>query len=229
MLWILILVVALAFFVVMHAIILPKIFLRVRFDIKSPIGRGVKVTQDADGRKILYRADANFSKFLNGYVISEIDERKQVVCKVDDNLKYIDYDAVVFDNSNRVCKVMNVKELITEQGYTKPVELPENTAYALIYLNQADGRKFKNDFIRRMHGWWWLLYLLAGVPVDILSVFTIRLCLAKCFGGLFGEIFLTSASSNIIAAIVCAAIFVLNAIVSMLVIKSRYGKKGDKE
>ncbi|MGN0813806.1 MAG: hypothetical protein ACI4MH_01065 [Candidatus Coproplasma sp.] len=227
-LWITIFIVTLAIFVAAHAVILPKIFLKVRFDIDSPTGRGVKATRDADGRKILYETDLKIRKYISGYVVSEKGDGKQVVCKVNDNLKYVDYDIVCFNNSNDVSEVINVKELITDIGYTKPVEISGGAAYVLIYLNEADGKKFKNDYVRGIRNNQWFLCLLAGLPVDVLSVFCIRLCMAKLFGGLFGETFLMSLTGNVVAGCVSVLVALVNLFITMLALKRRYAKKGDK-
>ena len=147
-LWYVILVVTILVFILLHAFVLPRLFLGVHFSVGSPSGRGVKVLREVGGTSIIYSAAVPLKKYISHYILSERNGRKQVVCKVNGALKYINYDIALYDKFNTVFQVLNVREVIEEKGYTKAVDVPAETAYATIYLNEADGVKLENKIYK---------------------------------------------------------------------------------
>ena len=218
-LWYVILVVTILVFILLHAFVLPRLFLGVHFSVGSPSGRGVKVLREVGGTSIIYSAAVPLKKYISHYILSERDGRKQVVCKVNGALKYINYDIALYDKFNTVFQVLNVREVIEEKGYTKAVDVPAETAYATIYLNEADGVKLENKIYKGISGKRWALFLAVCAIAEILAVFTVRACLANIFGGLFGEAFMYSSDSNALAWVICLAIIVLNAVFMVLIVK----------
>lgn len=225
-LWVVILIVTVSFFIVSHTVILPNIFLRARVRIKSPVGNGVKVMRDSDGRKILYKTDESIGKYVEGYIISEKEGKKEIVCKVNDEIGYIDYDVVSFNHSNKMIDTINVQERICDPGYTAAVRIPDSAAYALVYLNEADGEKFQNDRRTNVRTARFIFYLLCCLAVEISTVFIARLCWVRLCGGPFGEILSMSPASIAIACVICAAAFILNTIVTLFAIRGKREKKG---
>ena len=198
-LWSVLLAVTVIVFVVLHAVVLPRWFLNVGFSVRAPIGRGVRVIRETNGRSIVYDADVSIRKYIPQYILSERGGKKQLVCRAAYGLSYLDFDIVLFDNFNKVTGVLHVKELLSGSGYTGAVDLPDDTAYASIYLNAADGYTRKNKLTARISG-------------------------KHLFGGLFGEIFLYSAESNYIACGVCLLLIVLNAVFMAITVRVRTGK-----
>lgn len=223
-LWSVLLAVTVIVFVVLHAVVLPRWFLNVGFSVRAPIGRGVRVIRETNGRSIVYDADVSIRKYIPQYILSERGGKKQLVCRAAYGLSYLDFDIVLFDNFNKVTGVLHVKELLSDSGYTGAVDLPDDTAYASIYLNAADGYTRKNKLTARISGKRWLLFLAVSAVIEIFTVFMARACIAHLFGGLFGEIFLYSAESNYIACGVCLLLIVLNAVFMAIAVRVRTGK-----
>ena len=223
-LWSAIFAVAVLLFLALHIFVMPRIFFRVRFRVQSPAGRGVKVVRESSGKSIVYDSDVKIRKYIPQYILSERGGKKQLVCRAAYGLSYLDFDIVLFDNFNKVTGVLHVKELLTDSGYTGAVDLPDDTAYASIYLNAADGYTRKNKLTARISGKRWLLFLAVSAVIEIFTVFMARACIAHLFGGLFGEIFLYSAESNYIACGVCLLLIVLNAVFMAIAVRVRTGK-----
>ena len=225
--WYLVLAATLAAFIVLHAFVMPRLFFRINYDIKTPTGRGVKIADGPRGRTIVYDGDFAVRKYMPQYMIIRENGKKRLVCRVNDRLSYVDYDVVVFDGYNRVKDMLHVKEVLTVQGRTAAVELPSDTAYVSVCLNAADGREFKNSRARyRVTGLCWAAFLLACAVVEIITVQIVRICLARLYGGLFADIFLYSLESNIIAGVITALAVALNAVLMLVVVRRRNRARG---
>ncbi len=227
-LWSVVLAVTVIAFVVLHAVILPRWFFNVGFNVRAPIGRGVRIVREPHGRSIVYDADVGIRKYIPQYILSERGGKKQLVCRAAQGLSFLDFDIVLFDNFNKVTGVLHVKELLNGSGYTDPVDLPDDTAYASLYLNAADGYTRKNKLSARIPGRRWLLFLVFSSVIEIFTVFVARVSIAYLFGGLFGEIFLYSAESNFIACGICLILIVLNAVFMAVAVRVRSGKKSKR-
>lgn len=230
-LWIIILVVAIVFFVAMHAAVIPKLFLKVEYDVKSPTGRGVKAIREENGRSIIYDADFAIRRYIPRYIVSERGGKKVLVCKAGKDVRYLDYDVVIFNHLNEIKDVLHVKEVVKDDGCTRAVDLPADTAYVNVYLNEADGTEIKRKVSGHISAKRWAAFLLACAAVEVITVFAVRACLANLFGGLFGEMFLYSPESNAIAVAICAGIIALNAVLMLIAVKgkNRRERRGVKE
>ena len=98
-LWYVLLAVVAVVFIAMHAFILPRIFLKVRFDLRAA-GRGVRVVNETTGVSIVYEPEAAVRKYIYQYIVSERMDKKCLVLRVNDDLKYIAYDVAVFNSQN---------------------------------------------------------------------------------------------------------------------------------
>ena len=78
-LWSVLLAVTVIVFVVLHAVVLPRWFLNVGFSVRAPIGRGVRVIRETNGRSIVYDADVSIRKYIPKYNLSERGGKKQIV------------------------------------------------------------------------------------------------------------------------------------------------------
>ena len=228
-LWIAILVVAIAFFVAMHAAVIPRLFLKVEYDIKSPTGRGVKIIREEGGRSIIYDADFSMRKYIPRYIVSERGGKKVLVCKLAKNVRCVDYDVAIFNHLNEVTDVLHVKDTAGEGGCTRAVDLPADTAYVNVYLNEADGAAVARKLNGKISPKRWAAFLFACAAVEVITVFAVRACLANLFGGIFGEMFLYSSESNAIAIVICALIAALNAVLMFIAVKGKNRRAGRGE
>ena len=75
-LWILLLIAIIIVFVLVHAVLLPKIFLKVNYEYDTLPDRGVKVVGEINGKSIIYEPDVRIRKFVKQYIVSERNGRK---------------------------------------------------------------------------------------------------------------------------------------------------------
>ena len=222
--WILLLLFGCGAFMVMIAFALPKLFLKNRYNIDEPYDRGLKKYKFADsGHGIVYEPALSVRKYIKQYILVEQYGEKKIKCKIDPNLKYLDYDIVLFDVQDKVFSILNSKDVICEKGYTREVVLPEETSYVTVLLNQADGCVFEKQKGVRISPFHIACYCAACVGLAVCVAFCIKLCFARLFGGLFRESFMMVENSNLITAAFSAVIGVVGVITSLLrlIIKSK--------
>ena len=227
--WYLIMIAALAAFVAMHAWIMPRLFFNFRYEVKKPTGRGVKVIDDGSDRAIVYDSDYPIRKYMPQYAIRERAGTKSLICRTDDRIGYVEYDVVLFDRFNQVKDTLRVREVISERGHTQELELPADTAYACVNLNAADGRAVPGkNRSQKTAGLCWAAFLFSCAVVETLTAFIIRICLARLYGGLFGDIFLYSMWSNIVAGALCVMVIALNVLIMALFVRRRANEMKDQ-
>ena len=227
-LWILLLIAIIIIFVAVHAVLLPKFFLKVRYDYKNIPDRGLKVVDEADGRSIVYEPEESIKQHINQYIVSERGGKKSFVCKIDEDIRFINFDIVLFNDKGVSFKVLNVKQIIKTKGYTEVIDLPEKTVYVTVVLNKVNDAPHKGNTAKHVVVKGVVFYLLCCALIEVLSVFGVKACIGKIYGGLFFESFLYIGSTWVFTAVICAAVILLNVLCTVMVvfIKKR-NKKGE--
>lgn len=226
-LWIILLIAIITVFVAVHAVLLPKLFLKVRYDYKNIPDRGLKVVDEENGRSIVYEPDENIKEYIKQYIVSERDGKKSFVCKIDEDIRFINFDIVLFNEGGASFKVLNVKEIIKNKGYTQVIDLPEKTVYVTVVLNKVNDAPHESNASKHVVLKGVALYILCCAVVEILSVFAIKACIGKIYGGLFFESFLYIGNTWIFTAVICAAVIILNVLCTVCVVF--IGKKNKKK
>ena len=223
-LWILLLLLGCGAFMVLIAFVLPKLFLKNRYNIDEPYDRGLKKYKFADsGHGIVYEPALAVRKYIKQYVLVEQHGEKKIKCKIDPELKYLNYDIVLFDTQNSVFSILNAKDVIQEKGYTKEVVLPDETSYVSILLNQVDGCTFEQHKGIRISPFHIACYCAACVGLSVCAAFCVKLCFARLFGGVFRESFMMVEGSNTLTAVLAVVIGMVGVVSSLLylIIKSK--------
>lgn len=217
--WSVVLAVLAAAFILIHVLILPRVFLRAERGRLPVTGRGVKSVESESGPSIVYEPDPETAKYIKQYSLSERGGKKFLLCKVDEKLKYINFDVAAFDGDGNAVKIFNVKEIITRQGFTEVCELPEETAYATLSVNEADGRKkgagLRGEVSAKNLAW----YLSLSAVADIICAVFAKICITNIFGGIYSESFLLSGMDwfyTMLAALGVAAVNVLTAAICIM-------------
>ena len=214
-LWAFLLTATVIAFVVVHAYVLPKLFLKVRYDYDGLPDRGIRVIGEENGKSIVYEPDVKIRKYIKQYILSERDGKKLFVCKIDDSVRFIDYDVVLFDENGNSFKVLNVKELISKKGYTRVSGLPDKTVYVSLVLNGVNDDKFSNKTSKKVLSKGAALYSLFGAVTEILGILCAKVLLGKLFGGLFFESFVILGQTWIFTALICAGAIAINVLCTL--------------
>lgn len=224
-LWIILLIAVVAVFVAVHAVLLPKLFLKVNYEYDALPDRGIKIISEVNGKSIVYEPDVRIRKYVKQYIVSERNGKKVFVCKIDDAIRYIGYDIVQFDDKGNSFKVLSVSELISNKGYTRTCELSDKTAYVTLVLNSVNNAEFNYLASKKVVMRGVALYLAFATFTEAASILAIKACAAKIYGGVFYESFVLSVSSWIFTSVVCAAVIIINVVCTLCIVLSGRKKK----
>ena len=193
--WVITLIGSVAVYVFLMTYLFPQILLKTGLIIPTPRDRGIKNIKETTGRTIVYQPAIEYRKYIPQYLISERNGKKILLCKVSPNVKYIDYDVVMYDGTNQVCKVVNAKELIEDDMYTDKMPLGANVAYVSIIINAVNNgkpaEKKRKPITTAKIAW----YLVACIATTVLEILLIKLCCSCLFGGVFRETFMAKGNS----------------------------------
>ena len=191
--WILLLLCSVAAFLALEMLVFPKWFLKSRYSIGETADRGIrKYKTSDDGLYFVYEPGWFVRKYIKQYVIAVENGRKTLTCMVGDGVDYLEYDAVLFDTSDRVFRVLSVQQLFKDGVYTDEVELPPETAYATLVLHQVDHRVFPKVARARISAGKLVAYGLATCVTAMITAFCMNLSFAHLFGRVFRESYAAS-------------------------------------
>ncbi|MBQ4091583.1 MAG: hypothetical protein IJC64_04640 [Clostridia bacterium] len=227
--WILLLVGSIIAFLVLEMFIFPSLFLKSNYSIGKTADRGIrKYKTSANGLYMIYEPNWIVRKFIKQYIIAAEEDRKIMKCMVEYGVDYVEYDAVLFDTTDKVFRVLNVQQLIGDSIYTDEIELPRETAYATLILRRVNNRVFPQTASSRISPRRLLIYGLFTCLAALGASVSINISLANMFGGVFRESYVANMGTWITATGVALAAAAVCALVLSLIIASRDFKKKKK-
>lgn len=227
--WILIIIVIAAVFLLLAGYVLPKLLFRARYDVQDSNDRGIKKIDGDGGQSLVFEPQLETRKYIKSYALIDRDGKRVLVCKLNGKISYIDYDVIVFADGEKAHRVFNVKDAVDGNEYTKVVELPANTEYVSIMINEADGEVIKHKVVKSISTKRMVLFILLSAVLITLSIFGIKACCAYAFGGLFAESFTVLWKSNAVTAIIAVCAVALDIILTVAAFFAmRAGQKAGK-
>ncbi len=171
--------------------------------------RGVRKLVFPEGRAIIYEPAPKIRHFIHRYALIKQDGCMYIKCRVHDRVAFIHYDVAAFNRAGRLLDVLSVSERILEQGHTRTVRLPRETAYVSVTLRKVDKMYLDRSVTLKLSpaGVWTCVVLtaLAAMALGFVANRTINAMLAPWP--------LRVGISNLGVTLVFAAIFgVLNAL-----------------
>ena len=101
--------------------------------------RGVRRVRFPEGRGIVCEPHPSVRRYVPRYALFTRDGQKYIRLSVHEKTAYIRCDVVLFNNRGRLIEVLEISERLTSEGTTRPVRLPDRTAYACVIPRQVDG------------------------------------------------------------------------------------------
>lgn len=201
--------ITIAVYISLTGFFIPKNFFKAGYDFSFSNDRGLKNYKESGGRSIVYESKPEYRKYVSQYILSDRNNKKVIVCKLNKSISRLDYDIVVFGSDNKVFKVINTRENIETQGYTQAVELPPETAYISLVINFADNIRIDNGVKKIPKR---KLMLFAGIVLfaAVAEIFCARLCLVNIYGDVFGEVFMASAGNTLTVLAIGLAVAIIN-------------------
>ena len=222
--WVCVLILLFALTIFFATYALPRFYLKLNYAMDKSNDRCINRVYEKNGQSLLFEPEEKWRKYINQYIIAERKEKKEIVCKVDKELSYIEFNVVVFDAFNKVTQVIKVCESLDGRGYTKAIELPPETSYVAINVLRADNKTFEEDKELKVSKSKMLGFLLVNAMVVFMEVIGYKICLANIFGGLFRQSILVNFKNVAISLIIAVVLIVINTLVAIIDVKSREKK-----
>jgi hypothetical protein len=189
--------------------VLPKHILKRNFSLTQPIDRGLKKYKISDSDyAIVYEPTLAVRKYITQYILARKDGKKIFKGKIQQGIAFLDFDIILFNSLGQVFNIVNVMHIVNKSTFTEEVELPSETAYASILINQVDMEKMKKaeavKITSKQLFRFGCLALLSSIGMSVCTMFVF----SKLFGGLFRESFIEKMVSSgwvfIVPTIICA-------------------------
>ena len=193
--WIITLIASVFVCIFLMVYLFPNVFLKTGFVVPTVKDRGLKNIKETTGRTIVYQPSLAYRKYIPQYLISDREGERILLCKIAPNVKYIDYDVVMFDGANNVCRVVNAKELIENEGYTEKMSLDKDVAYVSIVVNEVNEEVLTENKTKPIVKEKIVWYSLACALTTFLEILLIKVCCSSLFGEIFKESFMVEWTS----------------------------------
>lgn len=226
--WIFTMIGIIAGFTVLAVVLLPRLLFVTRYVVDDAFDRGIRTVDDEESPSIVFEPSADVRGYISRYVLSVVEGKRVLVCKLAKPLAFVDYDIIVFDENDRVDKVFNIKDGVAGEEYTHVVELPFNTEYISIVLNAADGETFKHKLVKKTSAGRIALFILFSAMLITAAVFGLKYCCAYMFGGLYRESFIEFGHSIAVTGAIAGGVCALHALFTVIAFKLRSRKAGRK-
>lgn len=208
-------------FVLLAIVIIPKFLLKLSFVGLTPKDVGLKVINEKNGISILYHATDETGDYIEQYILSKRNNKKVLICKINKDITTINYDVVIFGKENKIITVYNVFEKIKSAGYTRKIDLPNFTSHVVILLNSVNDEKFKTKYKRGVSSNRKITYLLIESLLLIALLFMSRYCIARIYGDVFFDSYLSSSLGIIIFALVSIVSLGINTLIILLALNRK--------
>ena len=211
-------------FLFVMIVALPKALLKVKYSVNEPDDIGIKRCFYNGKRCVVYEGGRDISKYIEKYLLVEGKECKVLRCKVAQKIAYLNYDVIVFNRYDEVIDVVNVKENLVKGGYTRRVELPNETSYVRIIIREVDDLVIKRKPIAYIPAGKVALYGFLASIITVIEIFVLKIACAYAFGGVFREVFIRSTDGTLITLFI-AFIIGITALISVAFGVQRYRRR----
>lgn len=189
-------IVSMILFIVALTMLLPRLLLRVKYNVDEPQDRGLKRCIVGNKRCVVFRSEERNRPYIKQFLLTcDENGEKLLKCKCAKGIHYLDYDVVTFDRYDKVIEVINVKEDVCQLGVTRNVVLPRECSYVSIIIRGANETEFVTAPMTAIPKKSIFGYSVCVFLLSMLESFIIKISCAYTFGGVFRESFASSADS----------------------------------
>lgn len=225
--WIIISIIVFAVSVSVSVFLLPKLYLKDRYVLSNSNDRGIKKVLEKNGVSMVFEPALKWRKYIRQYVLSERQGKKRLVCKIHENIAYLSYDIALFNNRDEVFDVLTIREKIKDQGYTQTVDLPDETSYVAVTVNEVDGKDFFNgiESVRVTNKKNVRSFLFWSSVSILMETFCFKVCCANLFGGVFKEVFIFNWKTTLATLVMAAVLILIHVAITRHVFRTSRKKK----
>ena len=118
--------------------IFPKYLLKISYDVRPILGRGLKKFKYPDGRAVLYESRPEIRKYVERYALFTLEGYKYVQFTVGAGVKSFAASVIMLNNNDKVIDVLLVNETATGSALSRPFKLHDKTSYVAIALSNVN-------------------------------------------------------------------------------------------
>ena len=203
-------------FVTLVTFVLPKWILKISYKVGGACDRGVKRCLFKGKHCMVYDSSKENKPIIKQYLLIQEDGYKALKCKVTPNVRYVDYDVVLYNRYNKPFKVINVKEDIVGMEMTRTTRLDDDTSYVKIIIKRVNRTDMKKKPVMRIKGSRIFLFSILAVLLTAVEAFAIRVCYSYSFGEVYRESFVSSTKGLIAIGAVALVTGLLGALLVVL-------------
>ena len=170
---------------------LPCLLLRTQYRPIRLNARGLRRCLFNGKRCVVYERGINQRLHVSRYLLCQEDGYKVLQCKVSPNVRYLDYDVMVYDRYDNVVDVINVKEDVISQ-YTRRLQLPDETAYVNIVLRKVNKSVLFKKRLAYIPRGKITAFISLAFLFTLLESVVVMVSTAYAFGGVFREDYMSS-------------------------------------
>lgn len=208
--------------------VLPRLLFRAKYAVSAPADRGIKKIKDDDEPALVFEPSDRNKAHIKKYAVAEKDGKRMLIIKLAHETQYIDYDIVVFNAADKAERAFNVKEAVKGAECTRAVELPGNTEYVSVIINEVDGVKYRSGVFKNVAAWRIALFMLLSAACTFAAVFGIKVCLAYMGAGIFFESFTLKPYSITVTCIIAAVAVAFDIVITVVAFLMRRAIGSDK-
>lgn len=224
--WILLMIAGISFFAIMAIWVLPHLFLKNRYSLDKPKDRGLKKYKFSDeDYAVVYEPSPEARRFIKQYVLAKRDGKKTVKCKLAEGVAYINFDVVLFDSNNKAFLVMNSSDVVGEDGMTAEMEIPPETSYATVLINQANDTVLRQEKSVNVGFWHLFGFTVCNVAISMVSSMCLLYSISNLFGGIFRESFPEKMITSGLAFIIPAAVSLVITVIASFILNAKNKKR----
>ena len=188
--WTLLLILVSLAYAVLIIWALPKFILKSNYPITHSSDRGLKKYKFNDSDyAVVYEPSLSARTYISQYILAKRDGKKTFQAKIASNVSYIDFDIALFNAQNECFLVVNSMELIGIDRLTKEIDLPMETSYASVIVNQANKKEMKQTLSAQVSISRLVVFGLAAFVLSVGMAICTLFAFSNIFGGLFRETF----------------------------------------
>ena len=117
--------------------IFPKYLLKITYDLRPILGRGLKKFKYPDGRAVLYESHPEIRKYVERYALFTLDGYKYVQFTIGSGVRSFAASVIMLDNKDKVIDVLLVNET-ARAAFSRPFKIHEKTSYVAISLSSVN-------------------------------------------------------------------------------------------
>ena len=190
LIWTLLLVLMIMAYALMVVWVLPKLILKSNYPITKTSDRGLKKYKFGDDDyAIVYEPSLDARKYITQYILTKRDGKKTIKCKIAQNVTYIDFDIALFDAEEKCFLVINSMDIVAPDGLVDEIELPMETSYASIIINQVNNKQIREAQKAQVDTPRLVTFGIAAWVLSMGLSFGTLFAFSNIFGGLFRETF----------------------------------------